>query len=420
MPWDVHGSSSSSLTPPGNSGRSRDSSPPYFSASRPTAIGTAAKPAQRGFLAQTDTQSATGSAIGASVAGVNGYNNHDTPSKNGHNAFSNSNLSSNVAKVATFSMSNGDMNGSDNANGHFGFRSYASSNFGPPGKSMTTPYTHLSHNSLGTFSHRPTHSSHSSFHSDSDGNEPRDPRVPNDLVHAFNKFNFENAPYGPSQSGLQRPAYVSHSSFDGSLSHFKMPLGADDMSGSILRTCSPESFSEMALYQSAANSRHGERGIGSPSLNNYARNVNPQYYAVNRTSSTTSHRIAGSQFNGHFSDEQGDFLDRKISNLHHEQDYVPSSRPVSSRALAHFQGHGYGNYPAGRMDPMANFYPMAPYSGYSMNASRNSYREQDVSHSMRSPLLEEFRANSKGNKRYELKVSTFLLYACPSPALDTY
>ena len=68
----------------------------------------------------------------------------------------------------------------------------------------------------------------------------------------------------------------------------------------------------------------------------------------------------------------------------------------------------YDFHPSGalRMNPLAPYYHMPPLSTVLAPPiiPRGPAREHDVGHHVRSPLLEEFRNNSKTNKRYELKV----------------
>ncbi|WEW61533.1 mRNA binding protein puf3 [Emydomyces testavorans] len=411
LPWNVSGANGHSRTPPGINGLSKDSSPSYFSASRPAAIGTAAQlSAQKNFFTQSDPQSVATSAIGTPVVRANGYVDHTTPPRDINTTFDKSSLgTANFANGTTLPIPNGETNGSDNINGSLGFGSFALPNAGQSGKYMKPPYSHVSRNSLNTFSQRTAHSSHSSFHSDSDGQESREARPRDDLNHTFSRLDLDNNTYIlHSQSGSQRPTYVSQLSFDGSASRFKAPSGADEFSGSAFRACTPETFAEMPVYQRTLNSRHGETGMGYPPLNDYTRNMNAAFCFATRTPPATGRLMAspGARFTGHFPDEQTEVLDRKLRSLQHEQqEYFQSASPVATRgALAPVQGYGYVNYPAGRMNQAANIYAMGQFSGISAGViPRNPYRDQDASQLLRSPLLEEFRANSKGNKRYELK-----------------
>lgn len=49
--------------------------------------------------------------------------------------------------------------------------------------------------------------------------------------------------------------------------------------------------------------------------------------------------------------------------------------------------------------------PLAPYAT-TLSAPRGPARDQDIGHGVRSALLEDFRSNTKTNKRYEIKVCT--------------
>ncbi|QVM12651.1 mRNA binding protein puf3 [Coccidioides posadasii str. Silveira] len=406
MPWNVSPSHGHSLTPPGIDAQSRDSSPPYFSAPRPAAIGTAVKSsAQRAFFTQSDPQSVAVSSVGT-PSGSTGYMDHNTPPRNiNPAAFKNSNLGARFGSGATLPLTNSDMGSSDNLNGSLGLRPFQAANVGLAGKS-TGPYTHLSRNSMGSFSQRPAHSSHSSFHSDSDGNDIREPRARYDIAHEFSKLGLEGNSYVlHSHSNSHRSAYMGPS-FDGSVPHFKSPFG-DEVSGSVLRAYSPEPFSDMSAYQSIPRSRHEERGMGSPSLNDYVRNTNKGFYSANGTPPAAPRLVIspGNRLAGHLADEQTELLDRKLRSLQHEQqEYLQSASPISSRrALQQAQGYGLSSYHAAQINQVGNPYAMGTFSGLPTVVARNQYREQDASQSLRSPLLEEFRANNKGTKRYELK-----------------
>lgn len=79
-----------------------------------------------------------------------------------------------------------------------------------------------------------------------------------------------------------------------------------------------------------------------------------------------------------------------------------------------YNGQFQGNYQAQAYDypqgfrptpqPFGYQIPITPYNS-NLGAPTAPARDQDVGHGVRSPLLEEFRSNSKSNKRYELKVS---------------
>ena len=110
---------------------------------------------------------------------------------------------------------------------------------------------------------------------------------------------------------------------------------------------------------------------------------------------------------------QAALLERKLQGLQEQQQQQLHPR----------HGHGYrqpnplqfsGQMPnpyevhtpnALRMNPLGSYYNMPPPHLLGSHIPRGPAREMDVGQQVRSPLLEEFRNNSKTNKRYELKVS---------------
>jgi mRNA-binding protein PUF3 len=94
-----------------------------------------------------------------------------------------------------------------------------------------------------------------------------------------------------------------------------------------------------------------------------------------------------------------EILDRKLLQEQHELFRGSPNLPAGFAFNSNFNLVPYGS--AG-MSPLANLYALAPFGGIPPSVPRTPYRDQDSSQSLRSPLLEEFRA-SKANKRYELK-----------------
>jgi mRNA-binding protein PUF3 len=93
-------------------------------------------------------------------------------------------------------------------------------------------------------------------------------------------------------------------------------------------------------------------------------------------------------------------LDRRLQNIH-----------IAQQAYM-YGGHFQGQYPPHVYDfPPQNFrqaqygyqIPMPAYPPTQVIPTRPA-KDQDVGVGVRSVLLEEFRSNSKSNKRYELKV----------------
>ncbi|KAI4287016.1 MAG: hypothetical protein L6R35_003726 [Caloplaca aegaea] len=102
---------------------------------------------------------------------------------------------------------------------------------------------------------------------------------------------------------------------------------------------------------------------------------------------------------------QAQLLDRKLRGIQQEQHnyLLPQMNPVH---LRHPFPNPYDFHPshAIRVNHLNQYYPAPPVSNLLPPViPRGPAKDQDSSHSTRSACLEEFRTNSKTNKRYELK-----------------
>lgn len=115
---------------------------------------------------------------------------------------------------------------------------------------------------------------------------------------------------------------------------------------------------------------------------------------------------------------QNTALDRNLRGSQQMQQdhsgYPSVANPINFRAP--FGPYDFHPHTPLRMNPLAPFYPMPPVSTVMAPPMipRGPAREHDVGQQVRSALLEEFRNNSKTNKRYELKVRTDLTPASAS------
>jgi len=105
---------------------------------------------------------------------------------------------------------------------------------------------------------------------------------------------------------------------------------------------------------------------------------------------------------------QAALLDKKLSRLQQEQQgYVmPTSNTLHPRLPYASHPYEYQTYGSVRMNPLTPYYTIGAYPQLptTLAAPRGPSREQEQSHVIRSPLLEEFRTtNNKTTKRYELK-----------------
>ncbi|KAJ5674740.1 uncharacterized protein N7477_004674 [Penicillium maclennaniae] len=250
---------------------------------------------------------------------------------------------------------------------------------------MSPPQTrntlsHMSHNSA-SYAQRPVHSAHPSYYSDNHSMDGRYGNNSIDLSAGLNKMQLDN---GFSAQVAQRPPYVPHASFDSSLPRGKFQNN-EDTSYQALAGYGAEGAQDMHLaYQ--PRSRGGDTGSISPS--EYARMESPLYAGAD-----AQYRNSG----GRMSENQAAAFERRLRNFQ-EQDFVQPQRMQMP------QSYDYQGYQQARMSALQGFYPMALSGGLGAAALvGRPHREHDPTQVVRSPLLEEFRANSKGNKRYELK-----------------
>ncbi|KAI4179013.1 MAG: hypothetical protein LQ346_007293 [Caloplaca aetnensis] len=145
----------------------------------------------------------------------------------------------------------------------------------------------------------------------------------------------------------------------------------------------------------------------SPASSDGRRNSQSPYYLSEGASSYAfQHRPPlHSTLNGNAPPGQAQLLDRKLRGIQQEQHsyLLPQVNPI------HFRPpfpNPYDFHPshAIRVDHLNQYYPVPPISNLLPPVvPRGPAKEQDSHHSTRSACLEEFRSNSKTNKRYELK-----------------
>ncbi|KAE8147996.1 armadillo-type protein [Aspergillus avenaceus] len=254
-------------------------------------------------------------------------------------------------------------------------------------------YTHASHNSASFTSQRPVHSSYPSFHSESQGYDGRYAGGPGDLQANFNKLQIHDGAYG-THSATTRTGYLSSPGYDGSLQRLKYQSTAEEGAYPGVANYTGESGSELPLGYQASRSRIEENVI-SPT--EYPRMDSPLYNALENGSVPVAQYRNGAS---RLADAQTAVLERRLRGMHSEQD-------LAHQGMSPLQRYGYS--PA---------YDLARYQTAGINALPGLYslsnlgaaalmtrgpREHDPAQTVRSPILEEFRANSKGNKRYELK-----------------
>lgn len=160
-------------------------------------------------------------------------------------------------------------------------------------------------------------------------------------------------------------------------------------------------------------SQLSKQGSISPTESDYRRNFPSSYYSTAAMPATEVGQPHLTSQGGHvgraFSNGQS-VLDRKLRGLQQEhQGYMmppvnpmllrqdPYRGPIVPGAYDYNSHGGSGLNPLGSYLPLLQMFP-GPIPPRSVS------RDHDVAHNLRSPLLEEFRTNSKTNKRYELRV----------------
>ncbi|KAJ5734713.1 hypothetical protein N7533_013116 [Penicillium manginii] len=254
--------------------------------------------------------------------------------------------------------------------------------------SMSPPQTrtglsHISSNSASYASQRPVHAARPSFYSDNNSIDGRYAGGTVDLNAGLNNLQLNDGGYA-GQSAAQRPAYIPHASFDGSLP--RKFQNSDEAAYHTMAAYATDGAPDM-IY---SRSRGGETGSISPS--EYARMDSPIYAGVDGA----QYRNSG----GRVGESQIAAFERRMRL---QQEELAQSQGNGMQRMQMPPSYDYQGYQAARLNAIQGYYTM-PALGLGAAAMVNrSHREHDPTQVVRSPLLEEFRANSKGNKRYELK-----------------
>jgi mRNA-binding protein PUF3 len=220
-----------------------------------------------------------------------------------------------------------------------------------------------------------------------------------DINAGLNKLQLIDGGF-PAQPGVQRSGYLSQGSYDTSLQRLKYQNAGDESNYQAVSGYAGDSSADVPLGY-APRTRVGEGDQISPS--EYSRMASPFYPGVADAAGVPHYRNASGS---RLSENQAAALERKLRGMQQEQDFVQQPGNPLQR-LQFPQSYDLANYQAARLNALSGFYPVAHLGGIGAPSMvSRPHREQDPTQVVRSPLLEEFRANSKGNKRYELKVRT--------------
>ncbi|RAL02736.1 mRNA-binding protein PUF3 [Aspergillus ibericus CBS 121593] len=249
-------------------------------------------------------------------------------------------------------------------------------------------YSHSAHSSASFAPQRPSHATFPSFHSETQGYEGRSGSGSVDLNGGLNNLQLHEGNF-PARPALNRPAYIPHKSYDASLARLKYQNSGDESEYQLGPSYVPEGVpQDLQLGYQSSRSRVPDANPLSPT--DY-RMDSPFYGQEN-----VAHFRSGSA-----SQAAGSTAALLSQNFRAEQELSQQSANTLQR-VAFPSGYDLAGYQAQRLNALSSFYnPVAHLGG--ANLVPRSHRDNDSSQVVRSPVLEEFRAQNKGNKRYELK-----------------
>jgi len=152
----------------------------------------------------------------------------------------------------------------------------------------------------------------------------------------------------------------------------------------------------------------------SPNISDARLSHHSPYYSTAGTPPNYQQRAPSrGGFSGTLVTGQAAVLDRKLRGVQQEQQAYMLPRPPPmhfSQQFQHPSAYDYASQPGLRMNQLNAYYGMPPVPQHlaTPHIPRGPASEHAAVQPVRSNLLEDFRNNSKTNKRYELKV--FLFY----------
>ena len=223
-----------------------------------------------------------------------------------------------------------------------------------------------------------------------------------------------------SQDQMRKLTYNLDRSLESGFSRPRYQSGSEDMDPAGPFLASSDGAAETGYryptdYQRSMS--FGDRETSSPAASDYRRGLSSPFYSTNGGTPPTGpeslRSASGSGFSNQATNGQMVMLDRESRgsrSFHSEEQYM---LPTSSQGrMQYSQPYDLGGGYVGslRLNPLALPYPVPAYHGLAAPYSSSRYpsREHDSSQIVRSALLEDFRANHKTSKRYELKVSPSL------------
>ena len=274
-------------------------------------------------------------------------------------------------------------------------------------------------------SHRPHGSSHSasySMHSNTHGQKYGDQPSPTQLgilTEDFGKMNVGrdnlDTSYAIAKDAVysgQTPLHYENTQRSEANSVSDVWGQEDNTYQDSLDSLGPDAITAGSMVQRSQyrNMPSGPHYSHSPSNSDARRSQSSPYYPTGETPpSGYQHRVPSrGSLSGSLPTSQAALLDHKLRGIQQEQQGYAATQPNPFHFRPPFtQAYDFHPQNALRINPLAPYYtlPSAPSLMNGPPVPRGPAREQDPGQHLRSPLLEEFRNNSKTNKRYELKVS---------------
>jgi mRNA-binding protein PUF3 len=282
--------------------------------------------------------------------------------------------------------------------------------------------SNFSHTNASRAFHRPFHSTDASLDNALQDVEEHTGSRDENLASEMERLKFHGTDQFSQRSrSNHRPTFSSQMSYDVSIERSNFRSVSDERfppgQGSHVSDSSPEhGFQYPPTYHRGT--PFNNRDSSSPSMCESRGELNSSFYSSAGTppmAPSSLRASSGSGSSSRASNAQATVLERKLRGLQPFQVEQQFLRPNPLQIRSSYQQQGDMPYQAQmQMNPLARPYAMPPYSTYSnvqsvpSQSARYSRAEQESNQVVRSSVLEDFRTNSKTNKRYELKVSTIL------------
>ena len=387
-----------------NSNQNGRSSSPYFSVNQPIATGQSI-PSKA--TAQSYLDPASGSFKAPSAFGSHHSSRHNSDETNRRP----------LNSIVFGSNENGYSNAS---NGLSGYNSSTVSRSGsiPPSRRVAEYQSQIGSDGMPdiysahigpseSVSGRPTHSSRTSTYSSNGNHNHRHTSQTPSL-----QFGELGSSFGKLELGKDHPIPSYSSSYYDLTSHAgNSSMSANSAHNNTSYRGNQISFDPDGRQGSSFNpynTQFGDFSSQSPNGNDFQRTQDNSMYSGSGTPPLGEHQMTNSSINyqSQISNGPAALLQKKLRGLQEQQKYLqPQLNPVQFRP-SYSNPYDYNVQQMLRMNPQAQYYPMAGMDGYPprITSRPSTVVSTNVSENLRSSLLEEFRTNNKGNKRYELKV----------------